>query len=151
MKRDNRSRTPLAVQGAYYLATGVWGLLHLRSFMRVTGPKTDTWLVKTVSVLVAAIGTSLVLHSRRRRTQPEMHVLALGSAAGLAGIDVYYATKGRISTVYLLDAAAQVGLAAWLAGALSMRDLGRDDVSQRRLLMEGQEPRVAAADVDAAD
>src|SRR4051794_1433294 len=97
MKASKRTRPALAVQGIYYLATGLWGLLHLRSFMRVTGPKTDTWLVKTVSVLVSAIGASLLLHSRREQTQREMYVLSLGCAAGLAGIDSYYATKRLIS------------------------------------------------------
>ena len=43
------------IQGAYFLATGIWPLLHLASFMRVTGPKTDRWLVKTVGALVAVL------------------------------------------------------------------------------------------------
>ena len=150
MKAPNR-RIVLAVQGVYYLATGLWGLLHLRSFVRVTGPKTDTWLVRTVSVLVAAIGTSLLLHARREQTQTEVHVLAMGSAVGLAGIDGYYATRGRISKVYLLDAAAQLALAGWLLAALRTRDLGGEDVAEGRLLVKRQEPGFAAADVDAAD
>jgi hypothetical protein len=149
--KAGRRRTVLAVQGVYYLATGLWGLLHVRSFMRVTGPKTDTWLVKTVSVLVSAIGSSLLLHTCRKQPQAEVDVLAIGSAVGLACIDVYYVTRRRIAKVYLLDAAAQVALVISLVRALGARDLRRDDVAERRLLMERQEPRVAAADVDAAD
>jgi hypothetical protein len=43
-----------ARQGVYYLLTGVWPLPSIGSFQRVTGPKTDLWLVRTVGVLVAA-------------------------------------------------------------------------------------------------
>lgn len=33
--------TLTVLQGAYYLATGVWPLVSRRSFERVTGPRTD--------------------------------------------------------------------------------------------------------------
>jgi hypothetical protein len=36
------------------------------------------------------------------------------SAAGLALVDVYFVVRGRISAIYLLDAAAETALvAAW--------------------------------------
>jgi hypothetical protein len=104
------------VQGIYYAVTGVWPLVSMRSFQAVTGPKTDRWLVKTVGVLVAVIGTVLALGGRRRRIGEETTTLAMGSAAGLAAIDTVYATTGRISKVYLLDAIVEaVLLVAWLA------------------------------------
>jgi hypothetical protein len=113
-------RAALALgQGIYYFATGVWPLVSIRSFEAVTGPKTDRWLVKTVGVLVSVIGLVLVLAGRRRRVTPEATLLAAGSAAGLAAIDTIYATRGRISKIYLLDAVAEVALiAAWVIGAL---------------------------------
>jgi hypothetical protein len=37
-------------QGVFYLATGLWPLLNIRTFERVTGPKTDKWFVKTAGV-----------------------------------------------------------------------------------------------------
>jgi hypothetical protein len=111
------SRDRLAVaQGAYYAATGVWSLVHLRSFEAVTGPKADDWLVKTVGVLVTAIGGALARAGLRRRTAPDLVLLAAGSAVGLLGIDVWYAARGRISRVYLLDAVGEAALlAAWAA------------------------------------
>src|SRR5215208_7809800 len=92
------------VQAGYYVLSGVWPLVHLRSFERVTGPKTDAWLVKTVGVLVAVIGGALGLAGWRRRVTPELALVAAGSAAGLAAIDVVYVGRRRISRVYLLDA-----------------------------------------------
>jgi hypothetical protein len=104
-------------QGAFYLLTGLWAIVHLRSFEAVTGPKTDDWLVRTVGVLVTVIGLVLMLAWRRRRVVPEVGVLAAGSALGLAGIDLVYALGGVISPVYLLDALVELVLAGLWAVA----------------------------------
>jgi hypothetical protein len=102
------------VQGVFYIATGLWALVDLDSFMAVTGPKVDHWLVKTVGALVTVIGAVLVVSGRSRRVTPEVVLLAVGSALALAAIDVVYVSAGRISSIYLLDATAEVGLAvAW--------------------------------------
>ncbi len=102
-------------QGAFYLGTGVWPLVHLRSFEAVTGPKREGWLVKTVGVLISVVGAGLLSAGRRGRVTPELKLIATGSALGLAAIDVFYAgARRRISRVYLLDAVAELGLVgAW--------------------------------------
>ena len=105
-------------QGLYYLVTGIWPLLSMRTFEAVTGPKADKWLVKTVGVLVGIVGAVLMLSARRRHVAPEPALLAAGSAAGLAAIDTVYAARGRISKVYLLDAVVEIALvAAWALAA----------------------------------
>jgi hypothetical protein len=102
-------------QAAYFIVTGIWPLLGMESFQRITGRKFDGWLVKTVGVLVAAIGLVLGLAGLRRSTEPEIPVLAVGSALSLAAIDVVYVKRGRISPIYLLDAVAELALVAgWL-------------------------------------
>ncbi|MDP8951128.1 MAG: hypothetical protein M3N18_02625 [Actinomycetota bacterium] len=102
-------------QGLYYVATALWSLFSIGTFQKVTGPKTDIWLVKTVGVLVAAIGGALGVAGYRRMETPEIVLLGAGSAAGLAGIDAYYAGKRRISAVYGLDALAElVFLGCWI-------------------------------------
>jgi hypothetical protein len=99
------------IQGVFYLATGVWPLVDIVSFQLVTGPKTDLWLVRTVGVLVSVVGLVLLLAYRSRRLTDEIIVLAVGCALGLATIDLVYALSGRISAVYLADAAVELGLA----------------------------------------
>lgn len=102
-------------QGEYYLLTGIWPLLSIRSFEWVTGPKRDRWLVKTVGVLIAVIGGVTALAGKRKRVTPEIALLAGGSAAGLAAIDTVYVRRGRIRPIYLLDAVAEAGLIiAWV-------------------------------------
>lgn len=102
-------------QGFYFLITGVWPLVGISSFQMVTGRKTDLWLVKTVGVLVSVIGGVLIIAGLRRQVSPELLLLAVGSGAGLIGIDVVYVASGRISRVYLIDALIElIFIAGWI-------------------------------------
>jgi len=109
-------------QGAYYAATGVWPLLHMRSFLAVTGPKTDLWLVQTVGALVTCIGGQLMLSAADKAHTDRLKPLAAASAAALAAVDVIHVARRRISPVYLLDAAAEIALALlWMGSDASSR------------------------------
>ncbi len=110
------ARQVASVQAAFYVGTGVWPLMHRRSFEWVTGPKTDFWLAQTVGVTVAAIGIGLAQSvSRRGGVPPELRTVAAASAAGLALVDLSFVARGRISKIYLADAAAEVALVVgWL-------------------------------------
>jgi hypothetical protein len=100
-----KSFTLLAlIQGIYFLITGLWPLIHLRSFLAVTGPKVEVWLVKTVGILITVIALVLLTGAIRQSVNIEMIVLALGISSGLFGIDTIYAAQKRISSVYLVDA-----------------------------------------------
>jgi len=103
------------VQGFYFLLTGVWPIVSIRTFMMVTGPKTDIWLVKTVGVLITVIGSVLVLAGSRNSVSLEVVCLAIGGAVGLTGIDIWYVFRRIISPIYLLDAALELVLVGlWL-------------------------------------
>lgn len=111
-----RQRRVALIQAAYYLPTGIWPLVALRSFERLTGPKTDRWLVQTVGALVGVIGCAVGLSGMRRRVTPEVEVLAIGTALALAAVDVVFVSQRRIRPIYLLDAVANLTIAAgWLA------------------------------------
>jgi hypothetical protein len=108
------------IQALYYVTTGVWPLIHVRSFQWATGPKTDLWLVQTVGVLVTAIGISLLWAGWTGATGTEVLMLAVGSAAGLAAIDVVFVARGVISRIYLVDAIAEaVLIACWIAARIA--------------------------------
>ena len=110
-------RPILRGQALYYLGTGLWPLVSLRTFELVTGPKTDDWLVRMVGLLAAAIGAALWAGARRSVVAGEIVLLAAGSAASFAAIDLTYVLAGRIPPIYLADAAVEVGLVAALAVA----------------------------------
>lgn len=106
----------LRSQAAYFVLTGVWPLLDMRSFQAATGPKLEHWLVKTVGATVAAVGVSLWKAAARTPVRDETVVLGVGTSSVLAAIDVWYVARGRISPVYLIDSIAQVGIVSgWVA------------------------------------
>ena len=111
-------RTVAMVQAAYFLLTGLWPILNVDSFQAVTGNKFDLWVVYTVGALVSIIGSTLLLAGLNRRLTTEIAFLAIASAAALAAIDVIFVVRGVISWVYLVDAAAEIGLIVWWSAAL---------------------------------
>ena len=104
-------RVTVTAQAGYALITGVWPLIHIASFLEVTGPKTDIWLVKTVGALLIPVSACLSLFLFMPSLDKRPAVL-LGSLCCIAFIciDCYYALTDVISDVYLLDGLIQVGL-----------------------------------------
>src|SRR5688572_15665763 len=100
-------------QGIFYVATGLWPIVHMRSFEAVTGRKRDKWLVQTIGGLIAAVGGALLVGASERPSR-SLRMLGITSAAVLASSDIYFVAKGRISPVYLGDAAVEGAMiAAW--------------------------------------
>ena len=97
-------RLVLIVMGYYYVLTAVWPILHIKSFEFVTGPKTDQWLVKTVSVMI--LGSGIIFIAYQNETSA---LLAILNALGLMIIDVYYSFKGIIRKIYLVDGVVELG------------------------------------------
>ena len=104
-------------QGAYFAAAGLWPLVDMRSFERVTGRKREKWLVETVGAVVLAIGGTLLLAARRGDESPSVRTLGMMSAAALAAIELRYGLSGEISPVYLADSILELGLVAGWAWA----------------------------------
>lgn len=102
-------RTALFIQGIFYILTGLWPFISMRSFEAVTGPKVDKWLLKTVSVLIICSGIIMLYSSTRNSPIPfETIMLATLNAIGLTGIDIYYVAIKRIRSVYLADAFLEI-------------------------------------------
>lgn len=116
------ARFALHVQGWVYAVTGLWPVVHLASFERVTGEKYDDFLVHTVGLLLFVIGAALLRALLFARLGVELALVAAGAAASLASIDIVYFMNGRLSPVYLLDAVAEfVFLAAGIVTCVGLR------------------------------
>jgi hypothetical protein len=112
--RPRQSRV-LAVQGVYYLTTGLAPFASRRWFERVTGPKTEWWLVQTAGALVGVAGAGLTCAVIRERVTPEVVGMAVGWALSLTMIDVVYVARRRIAPSYLLDAGVEIAILTALA------------------------------------
>ena len=100
---------------AYWLFGGLWPLVSMRSFERVTGNKHDEWLVRSVALLMLSVVVTLETLREGGRGDRGMRVLGASSAASLGAVAAIGALIGRISPVYILDAVVDLALtAAWL-------------------------------------
>jgi hypothetical protein len=112
-RRNNRFL--LTVNGTYYLLTGLWPIVHITSFMQVSGFKTDLWLVKTVGALILCIGLTQLRERISGKFSATVAFLSVISATALLAIDAYYGLNSQISSVYLIDGMIQLLLAgSWL-------------------------------------
>jgi hypothetical protein len=103
-------RYTILFQAAYTLITAVWPLIHIKSFMEVTGYKTDIWLVKTVGALLIPVSLCLLLLLFTRTDRRPAFVLGGLTAMAFACIDFYYASTDVISNIYMADGAIQLML-----------------------------------------
>jgi hypothetical protein len=106
-------------QGTANITFGLWALIHRRSFEGVFGPKRDYWLAATVALLLVGNGTVQLLNASTPEGVAFAKRLGVTTAAALAGVDVVNVARGRISSAYLIDAAAEVGWLGVWARALS--------------------------------
>lgn len=83
------------LQGAYFVLTGLWPIVHFPSFEKVTGPKTDDWLVKTVGALITVVGGTLLVTGLVGRTTAETALLGVATAGVLGAVDAIYAISGE--------------------------------------------------------
>lgn len=103
------------IQLLYYFITAVWPLIHMKSFLDITGDKTDLWLVKTVSVLLLPYCILLLLLSLNSKKNLIIVAAVFLCGLSLAVIDVYYYFSNVIKWVYLIDAFIQtIFLIYWL-------------------------------------
>ncbi len=58
-----------AAQAVYYVLTGVWPLVSMKTFLKVTGPKTDLWLVRTIGLFIT-VRRILLSPARDSRSLP---------------------------------------------------------------------------------
>lgn len=108
-------RPLIVVQSIYILITAIWPLVHIESFMRVTGYKEDIWLVKTVGALLIPVGTCLGMHLFIRTDYRTALVLGSFTAIAFSCIDFYYALKDVIADIYMADGVLQlVFLSVWI-------------------------------------
>jgi hypothetical protein len=101
------------VQGIYFFVTGIWPILSMSTFLKVTGPKTDLWLVRTVGLLLAIIGAGLIYAQINAQINATLILIAIGSALSLAIIEFIYVARRVISPIYLADAIAELILIGW--------------------------------------
>lgn len=102
-------------QGVFYVATGLWPIIHLRSFERAVGVQPHPSYAKIMGGVAAGIGAALIVGSLESRPSKALRWLGIGSAIAFGLADLLFAARGRGRKVYLADAAAEgAALASWI-------------------------------------
>jgi hypothetical protein len=94
-------------QGFFCLVLGLWPVVSFQSFQSVTGQKPDHWLLSLAGLLLAGIGSSMLIAAIRRDIAFEVFALGLITALSLACTDIVFVIERIIPAVYLLDAVAE--------------------------------------------
>ena len=111
-------------QGLYTLLTALWALVDIRTFMLVTGPKTDIWLVKTVAGILVSVALCFLSGPFVRQDFFTVILVGITSSAALASIDFYYTANGTIKKIYRADGNLQViFLLSWLYLTMNRKKL----------------------------
>jgi hypothetical protein len=130
-------------QGFYFLLTALWPLVDITSFMQITGPKTDIWLVNTVAVLLIPIALCFLAGAVLPAESPFVILIGLTTSPGLAFIDIYYTSNDVIEWVYLIDGGLELlFFSLWVVLAVrALRDHRRHTLHRIQTL-ERNDPRV---------
>lgn len=100
-------------QAAHYILTGLWAVLHLRSFEALTGKKQDRWLVRSTGLMIATVG-SYFLMAGVQGPSPRTRWFGMLFPAALATADVCWAWRSTRAKAYLADAlVAGIVIGAW--------------------------------------
>lgn len=92
------------------MITGLWPIFSMHSFQKVTGPKTDEWLVKTIGMLITVSGFNLLRSAFHHQISKDTAFNSIGQAFSIGSVSLFYSLKGRIPKIYLLEAAAEFTL-----------------------------------------
>lgn len=102
-------KTVLFLQGLYYTLTAFWPLVHIESFMKVTGHNKMDWLVYTVALMILSSGLVFLYTGMGDSSVPaEVVILSVLNGLSLAYIDIYFSFKKVIRKIYLADAFVEI-------------------------------------------
>ncbi|WP_276370899.1 hypothetical protein [Chryseolinea sp. H1M3-3] len=104
----NVFKSLIIVQSSYTFITAAWPIVHIQSFMEVTGYKTDVWLVKTVGALLIPVASCLFSFLWIWRDRRPAVILGVLTCLAFISIDFYYALTDVISDIYLVDGFVQI-------------------------------------------
>jgi hypothetical protein len=113
-------------QGFFCVVLGLWPVLGFQSFQTVTGQvlsqKADHWLLTLAGLLLAGIGSSMIIAAVRRDIAFEVFTIGLITALALGCTDVVFVIERSIPVLYLLDAVAEsLFVTLWVFAIRDMR------------------------------
>ena len=111
-RRHGPSRLVSAAQGGSYVAFAGWLFARPRQYRRTHRLRTDDWVLRAHGTWMAVTGSALLVAAiRGTASEPEMRLLGLGSAVGLAANDAVGLVRRDVAEIYRSDLAWESALA----------------------------------------
>jgi hypothetical protein len=110
-ERDRWRRRLLVGQGAYYVITGLWALVHFSSFARVLGLPVDPFRSQTLAAVMVVLGGSLIEAARRGPPGPFPTLLGAAVAGAIAIVSLWWLPRIGIGTALRIDLLLEVAFA----------------------------------------
>ncbi len=112
--RDRWRRSTLIAQGLYYLAVGLWPLLHFSSYARAVALPLQPFQVQTFAAVLIVVGGSLIEAARREPPGPFPTLLGAAVAGAIALVSLFWLPRlGGMSWLWL-DLLVEVAFAVTL-------------------------------------
>jgi hypothetical protein len=105
----------LGVQGAYYALTGLWALVSLESFSRVTGHAGDPFEMHSIAAMALVLGLFFVWSARHAALRRPVGALALGIAVAVLVPELIYLPRIGNPVLFWVDFAEETVVALVLA------------------------------------
>lgn len=125
MTRPDRADSPaplnivIAAEGAFYVITALWPLLHFSSFESLVGPKPDRFQFFATDLLVLVIGAALLAAALpptpRNRPGRGIFLLAVGVPIAFMTVEIWF--RHTLPLAFAVDFAVEavfVILLVWL-------------------------------------
>ena len=123
-------RALLGAQAAWYLGSGLWGIVAKGHYVKTHKLTADPWIFRAHRSWLMLVGGVCALGARQDAVAPEVRALAVGSAAALALNDFYGSLRESSARIYAVD---MTGELAFLAGwAWSLRRVRLDGEDRAR-------------------
>lgn len=112
---DRWRRWVLGGQGAYYIITGLWPLLHFSSFASLVAFRVNPFQAHVFAAVIIVVGGSLLEAARREPPGPFPTILGIAVASAIALVSLVWLPRLAVASLLWADLAVEVAFAIALA------------------------------------
>ncbi len=112
--RDRWRRWVMLAQGAYYVITGLWPLVHFPSFAEVVGQQINPFQAQAFGAVIIVVGAALIEAARREPPGAYPTMLGTAVASAIAIVSLFWLPRSATSSGLWLDFIVEVAIAAAL-------------------------------------
>ncbi len=129
---DRWRRRVMIAQGIYYVASGLWPLVHFASFADRVAVQINPFQAQTFGAVLVVLGASLIEAARREPPGPYPTLLGAAVAAAIALTGLWWLPRLGTASVLWIDLVLEVAFAVALILLYPRAQTERSRSSTRR-------------------